>query len=178
MLLFHLRWLQGEATRRTYLLMTLVGYGLGVPLKSIEAARDWGLMMGGAHPNFASFWLPALTMQLARLLVTFGHVGLFLLCWKLFSLRLRPLQALGRMAFTGYLMQSILGALLFSGFGLALWGRLSLTELWLAAAVIWAIEIAFATAWLSLFSMGPFEWIWRSLTYGRRPGAFMLSATT
>jgi uncharacterized protein len=110
-----------------------------------------------------------MTMQTARLLVTLGHVGLFLWCWKTFRLSLSPLQALGRMAFTGYLLQSVLGAIAFSGFGLALWGKLNLAEIWLAAAIIWALEIAFAVVWLSRFSMGPFEWLWRALTYGRLP---------
>jgi uncharacterized protein len=169
MLLFRLGWLQGEAPTRTYALMAIVGYGLGLPLKAIEAYRDWHLMAGIAAPSFAMFWLPAATMQAARLLVTLGHAGLFLWCWKSFRWRLAGLQALGRMAFTAYLMQSVLGALIFSGFGLALWGSLTLAGLWLAAAVIWAIEMAFAVAWLSRFSMGPFEWVWRALTYGRAP---------
>ena len=169
MLLFRLGLLQGEASVRTYAIMALVGYGMGLPLKAIEGATEWRLLMGVASPDFSMFWLSAITMQTARLLVTLGHVGLFLWCWKSFSLRLLPLQALGRMAFTGYLGQSILGAVIFSGFGLALWGRLSLAELWLTAATIWAIEIAFAMAWLSHFSMGPLEWVWRTLTYGRAP---------
>jgi uncharacterized protein len=175
MLLYRSGWLQGERSRRSYLIVALLGYGLGVPLKSLEAVRDWNLMTGVASPQFSMFWVPAATLQTARLLVTLGHVGLFLWCWKTFDLRLRPLQALGRMAFTGYLGQSILAAIAFSGFGLALWGRLSLGELWVAAAIIWAIEIAFATTWLSRFSMGPFEWIWRTLTYGRPPVKFRLS---
>jgi uncharacterized protein len=79
------------------------------------------------------------------------------------------------MAFTGYLGQSILAAITFSGFGLALWGQLSLAEIWFTAAIIWAIEIIFAMAWLSRFSMGPFEWVWRTLTYGRSPGKLRLS---
>ena len=170
MLLFRLGWLRAEAPRRTYVLLLLLGYGIGLPLKAIGAVADWRLMTGVAVPGFTLFWLPALTMQAARLLVTLGHVGLFMWCWTAIGWRLRPLQALGRMAFTGYLMQSVLGAFAFSGFGLALWGKLDLAELWLAAAVIWAIEIAFAVAWLSRFSMGPFEWIWRTLTYGRPPG--------
>ena len=169
MLLFRLGLLQGEASTRTYLVMAVVGYGAGIPLKALEAYRDWHLMKGMAAPDFAMFWLPAVTMQWARLLVTLGHAGLFLWCWKSFRWRLSGLRALGRMAFTGYLMQSILGAVIFSGFGLGLWGRLSLAELWLTAAVIWAIEIAFAVAWLKRFSMGPLEWVWRSLTYGRPP---------
>ena len=169
MLLYRLGWIQGKATRRNYLLVALIGYALGVPLKTLEALRDWDLMMGVANPDFILFWLPAATMQAARLLVTLGHAGLFLWCWKAFNLRLVPLQALGRMAFTGYLGQSILGAVIFSGFGLGLWGQLSFAGLWLTAAIIWAIEMAFAMAWLSRFSMGPFEWIWRTLTYGRAP---------
>jgi len=175
MLLYRIGWIQGEASRRNYLIVALLGYGLGVSLKGLEASRDWHLMMGVSSPQFSMFWLPAATLQAARLLVTLGHAGLFLWCWKKFNLRLAPLQALGRMAFTGYLGQSILAAVIFSGFGLALWGRLSLAEIWLTAAIIWAVEIAFAMAWLSRFSMGPFEWIWRSLTYGRRPARFKLS---
>jgi uncharacterized protein len=177
MMLYRVGWIQGEASRRAYLGAALLGYGLGVPLKTLEAVRDWHLMMGVAAPQFSMFWLPALTLQTARLLVTLGHAGLFLWCWKTFNLRMVPLQALGRMAFTGYLGQSILAALIFSGFGLALWGRLSLAELWVAAAIIWALEIAFAMAWLSRFSMGPFEWVWRTLTYGHSPATFRLSPT-
>ncbi|HEX6661831.1 MAG TPA: DUF418 domain-containing protein [Sphingomicrobium sp.] len=176
MLLYRLGWIQGQASSRTYLVAALVGYGLGVPLKTFEALRDWHLMMGVASPEFSMFWVPAITLQTARLLVTIGHAGLFLWCWKTFNLRLVPLQALGRMAFTGYLGQSILAAVIFSGFGLALWGRLSLAELWLTAAIIWAIEIAFAMAWLSRFSMGPFEWVWRTLTYGRAPALRLATA--
>ncbi|MEO8454547.1 MAG: DUF418 domain-containing protein, partial [Sphingomicrobium sp.] len=162
MLLFRLRWLQAEAPLRTYVLLMLAGYGLGIPLKGIEGLAEWRLITGVGHTQFWQFWLPAATMQTARLLVTLGHVGLFLWAWKALGWRLRPLQALGKMAFTAYLLQSALGALIFSGFGLAFWGRLSLAELWLVAALIWAIEIAFAVVWLSRFSIGPFEWIWRS----------------
>jgi uncharacterized protein len=178
MLLYRLGWLQAGASRRTYLLAALIGYGLGVPLKTFEALRDWHLMMGSADPDFSLYWLAGITIQPARLLVTLGHAGLFLWCWKSFRLRLAPLQALGRMAFTGYLGQSILAAIAFSGFGFGLWGRLSLAQLWLTSAIIWAIEIVFAMAWLSRFSMGPFEWIWRTLTYGRPPGLAPMPART
>jgi len=168
MLLYRIGWLQAEASRRTYAMLVIAGYGVGLPLKAIGAVADWRLFMGSGA-EFWQFWLPALTMQAARLLVTMGHVGAFLWLWKTAGWRLRPLQALGRMAFTGYLGQSILGAIAFSGFGLALWGKLSLVEIWLGCAIIWTIEIVFAVAWLSRFSMGPFEWVWRALTYGHLP---------
>jgi uncharacterized protein len=174
MLLYRLGWLQAEARPRTYALLMLFGYGIGLPLKGIGGVADWRLVSGAGGTQFWQFWLPALTMQSARLLVTLGHVGAFLLAWRVIGWRLRPLQALGKMAFTGYLLQSVLGALAFSGFGLGLWGSLGLAQLWALAALIWAIEIAFAVAWLSRFTMGPFEWIWRALTYGRAPGPLRL----
>ena len=178
MLLYRVGWIQGNASRRNYLGVALIGYSFGVPLKAIEAFRDWHLMMGTAASHVSLFWLAGATAQTARLLVTLGHAGLFLWCWKTSNLRLAGLQALGRMAFTGYLMQSVLAAIAFSGFGLALWGRLSLAELWLTAAIIWTIEILFSQAWLSLFAIGPFEWVWRSLTYGRRAPMLRLSPAT
>jgi uncharacterized protein len=175
MWLYRRGWLQGDASRRNYLAVAAIGYGFGVPLKAIEAVCDWHYMTGSA-PTFASlFWVAGATLQPARLLVTLGHAGLFLWFWKTFKFRLAGLQALGKMAFTGYLMQSILAGIAFSGFGLALWGRLSLAELWLTAAIIWTIEILFAQAWLSRFAIGPFEWVWRSLTYGRRAPMLRLS---
>ena len=33
---------------------------------------------------------------------------------------------------------------------------------------VWAFELAFAPLWLRSFRFGPFEWLWRSLTYMRR----------
>lgn len=169
MLLFRLGWLQGESPRRHCWALVVVGYGLGLPLKAVEAMADWTLYVLLGDPEFWQFILPALMRQPARLLVTLGHVGLFLLVWKA-AAPFRPLQALGRMAFTGYLLQSVLAAFAFSGFGLGLWGKVDLVELFLIAAVIWTVEIAFATAWLARFSMGPFEWLWRALTYLRSPG--------
>jgi uncharacterized protein len=167
MLLFRLGILQGEASRRTCWRLVLIGYGVGIPLKAIEALADWRLYIALAEPEFWHFFLPALAAQPARLLVTLGHVGLFLLVWKA-APSMRPLQALGRMAFTGYLLQSVLAALIFSGFGLALWGRLDLVQLWLVAAAIWMLQIVGATLWLKRFAMGPLEWVWRALTYGPR----------
>jgi uncharacterized protein len=176
MLLYRRGWLHGDAPRANYLHVALIGYGFGVPLKAIEAVCDWHYMNGTAASFASLFWVEGATLQPARLLVTLGHAGLFLWCWKTLNPRLTGLQALGRMAFTGYLLQSLLAAVVFSGFGLGLWGKLSLADLWLTAAIIWTIEIVFAQTWLSHFAIGPFEWIWRSLTYRQRAPMLRLSS--
>lgn len=73
------------------------------------------------------------------------------------------------MALTLYLGQSLMGAVIFSGFGLGLWNRLSWPALWLVALAILAVEAVFAWLWFRHFRYGPMEWLWRLGTYGTRP---------
>jgi uncharacterized protein len=79
-----------------------------------------------------------------------------------------PFAAAGRMALTNYLAQSVILGWLFYGYGLGLSGRLGSAA---AAAIgmgIYAVQLAFSRAWLQRYRFGPVEWLWRSLTYGRR----------
>ena len=81
--------------------------------------------------------------------------------------RLRPFAAVGRMALTNYLMQSVVCTFLYYGFGLALFGKVG-PALGLAIAfVIYALQVVFSTWWARAFRFGPAEWVWRSLTYGK-----------
>jgi uncharacterized protein len=76
---------------------------------------------------------------------------------------LRPLAAVGRTAFSNYVLQSLLAGGLFHGVGAGLFGMLSHAELWLVALTIWTIELTVSSLWLSRFSTGPVEWTWRRL---------------
>ncbi len=169
MLLFRLGLLQGEADHRTYVLMVMLGYGIGVPLNAFGALMKWWMLTSAGGLADWQLLLPQLTMQPARLLVALGHLGIIHLAWRTRRRLFAPLQAFGRMAFTGYIGQSIIAALVFSGFGLGLWGRLDLAATWALALAMCIMQIAFAVMWLSHFRMGPLEWLWRTLTYGSRP---------
>ena len=75
---------------------------------------------------------------------------------------------LGRMAFTNYIVQSIVLSFVFYGFGLALFGRLSVEQALVIAVLVYAAQVAFSAWWLRRFRFGPIEWLWRSLMYGER----------
>jgi uncharacterized protein len=77
------------------------------------------------------------------------------------------ISPVGQMALTNYLMQSVICALIFYGYGLGLYGSVSRLELLPIIVGIWVFQIGFAGFWLSLFKQGPIEWIWRNLTYMR-----------
>lgn len=80
---------------------------------------------------------------------------------------LKPLTLIGRMAFTHYLMQSVIGITLFYGVGMGYFGTLGLAQLWLLALVMYAGQVLFSSVWLRLFTQGPIEWLWGCLTKGR-----------
>jgi uncharacterized protein len=77
------------------------------------------------------------------------------------------LAACGRMAFTNYLAASLVTTTLFYGYGFGLYGRLERHQLYLVVLGVWALQLGLSKPWLERFRHGPFEWLWRSLTYLR-----------
>lgn len=76
-----------------------------------------------------------------------------------------PLAAVGRMALTNYFTHTLLCTTFFYGYGLGYFGQIEFPTLWLVVLSVWAINITFSMLWLRSFSMGPAEWVWRTLTY-------------
>ncbi|HEY6816542.1 MAG TPA: DUF418 domain-containing protein [Croceibacterium sp.] len=71
--------------------------------------------------------------------------------------------AVGRAAFTNYLGATLIGTVLFYGFGFGLFGELSRGEAWLIVPLVWAVMLLWSKWWLDRFRFGPFEWAWRCL---------------
>ena len=84
---------------------------------------------------------------------------------------LAPFAAVGRMALTNYLTQSlVLGFVLFGiGPGLALAGKIGTTAIVGIVVGFFALQVIVSRWWLGKFAYGPAEWVWRALTYGERP---------
>jgi uncharacterized protein len=71
------------------------------------------------------------------------------------------------MGLTTYLMQTAFGVLVFYGIGFGLMGQLG-SGLAVACGIAFFIaQVFLARAWLARFSLGPVEWLWRTLTYFR-----------
>jgi uncharacterized protein len=75
---------------------------------------------------------------------------------------------IGRMAFTNYLMQSVIFGWLFYGYGLGLFGKLGVAAALAIGTGVYILQVAFSAWWLQRFFYGPVEWLWRSAMYGRR----------
>ena len=71
------------------------------------------------------------------------------------------LRAVGRLALSNYLLQSIICGFIFCGYGLGLYGRLDpLMTLGIVIA-LWALQLFLSPLWLNHFAIGPAEWLWR-----------------
>jgi uncharacterized protein len=78
------------------------------------------------------------------------------------------MRPVGRMAFSNYLFQSIICGLIFYGIGFGMFGKLQRYELYYVVVSVWIFEIILSHIWMRHFSYGPFEWLWRSLTYWKK----------
>ncbi|WP_064092212.1 DUF418 domain-containing protein [Rossellomorea aquimaris] len=79
----------------------------------------------------------------------------------------KPIASVGRMSLTNYLFQSIIGTFIFYSYGLGLYGEVTLTTGTLLAVGIYLIQVLLSEIWLSKFSYGPAEKVWRIVSYGK-----------
>jgi uncharacterized protein len=82
---------------------------------------------------------------------------------------LLPFAAVGRMALTNYLMQSVLCTLLFYQHRIALYGRVGPALGLIPTVVLYTAQVFFSNWWLASYRFGPMEWLWRGMTYGKFP---------
>jgi len=80
---------------------------------------------------------------------------------------LQPLAAVGRMALSNYLFQSLVCTTLFYSYGVGLFGKVGPAAGLCLTVPIYACQTLLSVVWLRYFRFGPIEWIWRSLTYGK-----------
>lgn len=149
---------QDPAAHAALLRRTAIGgIGVGIVLSLLAEGRPTEL-------SFASAGLAPIAMAL-------GYGAALLL-----AMRTPPMHALlrvfapaGRMAFTNYIVQSLVFGWVFFGYGLALLGRVSAGTALAWGIVAYAAQAAFSAWWLRRFRFGPLEWLWRALTYGHAP---------
>lgn len=82
--------------------------------------------------------------------------------------RLAPLASVGRMAISNYLLQTIICTTLFYGYGFGLYGRVGAAAGVALTVAIYAAQVPLSVWWLRRYRFGPVEWLWRTLSYGRR----------
>ncbi|MCP3935895.1 MAG: DUF418 domain-containing protein [Actinomycetia bacterium] len=157
--------LKGNAGDDCYRRSARWGLGLGLPL---SAAGFAFVAVNNFEPDVAV--IGSIPNTVATVPVVFGYTSLITL-WHRRTLE-RPfnerVRAVGRMALTNYLSQTVLGILILRGlFNPADLNRMLLV---LFMVGVWALQLWWSRAWLARHRYGPAEWVWRVATYRRLPG--------
>ena len=156
------------AVHHRFLKRTLVVCG-GVGLVA-NALGAWFVMSGSEGTNFGMVLIGAGINSVFGPVLAFAYIaGILLLIHRLPTLSvLAPIASVGRMALTNYLGQSLIATTIFYGYGLGLGGNTGRLGTIGIALLIFAGQVLFSVIWLKSFRYGPMEWVWRSLTYGKK----------
>jgi uncharacterized protein len=136
--------------------------GLALALASALLSSHWDPLH---EPYFA---VAAQLMMLASLPLALGYAAAVLL-WLHSPRHGAWLAPVGRMALSNYLLQSLLGTLLFHGYGAGLAGSIGRGGQLALVGAIFALQVLASRWWLARHAFGPAEWAWRALTYGAAP---------
>lgn len=163
MALYKWKILTAERSTGYYSRMATIGLTTGYTLSGL-----------GVILNFREGWSFEFSMfigsqfnYISSIGVALGYVAIIMLiCQSTKSVNFKIYSAsVGRMAFSNYILQSIICTYIFYGNGLALYGKVERKIQLFIVFGIWFVVIIFSSLWLKRFRFGPLEWIWRSLTY-------------
>lgn len=105
-----------------------------------------------------------LEMLYAMLIIS---IGCFIFLFGFLPKLTEAIKIYGRMTLSNYIFQNMISFLLFSGAGFAIGLKQPLWVYFFIAVLVYLSQIFISLIWFRKFSLGPFEWIWRSLSSGR-----------
>jgi uncharacterized protein len=159
------RGLEARWSARAYVRCMVVGFSVGLLLTALDTLILQVHRFSPIHREL-SFFTAA---YFGSIFLALGYFGLVMLMVQKNWLRVLQdrLAAVGRMAFTNYLMHTLICTFIFNGWGLGQFGLWPRSELFVLVLSIWLLQLVVSPLWLTYFRFGPFEWLWRSLTYRR-----------
>jgi uncharacterized protein len=163
MALFKLGVFGAKRAASLYWIMIAVGACIGIPVTIYGTYREFAVGWDFRY----SFFFGAQYNYWASLLVSMGWVGAVMLACRTAALLplVRRLAAVGRMAFTNYIMHTVICTTIFYGHGFGLFGKVERVWQFAIVLAVWALQLVVSPIWLRYFLFGPLEWLWRSLTY-------------
>jgi uncharacterized protein len=144
------------------MLWGIAGWRSGIFRKPDEHKRALSVTFVSA--GIAAMVFPHVPIVLAAAYVS----GLLLIVPLVRPSRLRGVAAVGQMALTNYLLQSVILGFVFYGYRFGLFGRVGSAAAAGIGILLYIVQVKTSSLWLQHFRFGPFEWLWRSLTYGYR----------
>lgn len=160
--LYRIGFMSGAMSASAYRKTALVGLAIGLPLAALGVVAT---ALNGYSREVA--FIGQIPNTLGTMPAALGYMSLIIL-WNAGAdawLK-RRLRAVGRMALTNYLTQTLFGVIVLT----ILLGdndSVGRAALLLFVFAVWALQLWWSQAWLGRFLFGPAEWLWRVATYRR-----------
>ena len=158
--LYRTGFMNGDMSARTYRTAAIIGLAVGLPFAALGVVIT---AMSGYSREVA--FVGQIPNTIGTIPASLGYMSLIIL-WnnRADTWLKRRLRAVGRMALTNYLTQTILGVLTLTILlGDVEW--MNRAPILLFVFAVWALQLWWSQAWLSHFLFGPAEWLWRVATY-------------
>jgi len=163
MALYKLGLLTGSLAIRVYRNLGIAGALFGFPLIAL-----------GVRQNVQEHWSAGYSFFIGSQFNYWGSLGIALawICLLMIAAKtprfrgaVQVLATAGRMAFSNYILESVLCTFLFYGHGFGLFAKVSRVQQAIVVAAVWIVVLVFSRLWMRNLYFGPLEWLWRSLTY-------------
>ncbi len=162
------RWgvLSAERSRSFYLKSAFYSLIVGFPIVIygiyMNFAMNWDFQYSMFTGSQFNYW--------GSLFIAYGYISLIMVFAQSdnYDTIKKRLASIGQMALTNYIMHSFIGVLIFFGIGFGLFGKIDRSLQILFVGIIWIFQYLASEKWLNSYKFGPLEWVWRSLTYGKK----------
>lgn len=133
------------------------------------ALEQWGSIdLRNPNPAGLAVWTLS-SAAVAALSASYGVMVLLAYRDPDWRRKLAPFGAVGRMALTNYLLQSVICTTLFYSYGLGWYGKGGPALFLIPTFLIYGLQVPWSNWWLARYRFGPLEWFWRTMTYGNAP---------
>lgn len=158
--------LSAQKSKSFYLKMAIISLGLGYLFTGTgiiqNFSHNWSMdysMFGGSMFNYVG-----------SVGVALGYIALVMLLSKSTSANgfKNLITSVGRMAFTNYILMSIICTFIFYGHGFGVFGKIERSSQILIVLAVCVIILIVSPLWLKKIKYGPLEWLWRVLTYWQK----------
>ena len=162
------RWgvLSAERSRSFYLKSAFYSLIVGFPIVIygiyMNFTMNWDFQYSMFTGSQFNYW--------GSLFVAYGYISLIMVFAQsdnYYTMK-KHLASIGQMALTNYILHSFIGVLIFFGIGFGFFGKIDRSLQILIVGIIWIFQYLTSEKWLNSYKFGPLEWVWRSLTYGKK----------
>ena len=162
------RWgvLSAERSRSFYLKSAFYSLIIGFPIVIygiyMNFTMNWDFQYSMFTGSQFNYW--------GSLFVAYGYISLIMVFAQSdnYNTMKKRLASIGQMALTNYILHSFIGMLIFFGIGFGFFGKIDRSLQILIVGIIWIFQYLTSEKWLNSYRFGPLEWVWRSLTYGKK----------